>query len=239
MHYTTTKSSIAQQYKQLKCIPSNIDIFLIYVPYLHNCHAIDDLSSNHLPIELTLQMHKISNRQVNNTITDWSTYVKLCSKKKINPNLPTTATIDTEIKNLYQLINNSYRIATRPQTIQNINSTIDLLLYNPIKERNRQRRNYQKTGNSLHELKRNILTTAIQKRIVELKNQKWQDKQKPTYQSYQIQLTTQLAFQTRKKQKSWPKPLNTFITTHTVAFPYKKKLNKGQPPHNKHLLHAQ
>ena len=92
--------------------PLNVDIFLTNVPYLNNCQNIDELSSNHLPVELTLQMDKISNQQVNKTV--WSAYDKLSSKKRINRNVPTTTTIDTKIRDLCQLIHNSYRIATRP-----------------------------------------------------------------------------------------------------------------------------
>ena len=90
--------------------PSNIDMSLTNVSNLHNGHITDDLSSNHLPVEPLLQMHKISNRQVSNTITDWSTYAKLCSKKKKNGPHPYHLLPQIYRKVEHNLHKNRYRV---------------------------------------------------------------------------------------------------------------------------------
>ena len=45
-----------------------------------------------------------------------------------------------------------------------------------IKRRNSHRRRYQKTGNPIHRLHRNLLNTQIQKRIQHIRNAEWQAK---------------------------------------------------------------
>ena len=53
---------ITYTHRQPNCSPSNIDIFLPNIPHLYECQTIDDLPSNHLPIELKIHKHKATKK---------------------------------------------------------------------------------------------------------------------------------------------------------------------------------
>lgn len=157
LHYQIIHTSTYIQ--QPKCIPSNIDTFLTNVSYFHNCHTIDDLPSNPSWIYSPNAWNfKPTGKQYR------LEYLCKILRQKKNPFLSHG---NNRYRNQRSLSANPQFISHRHPTGNNTKQTQPPtpLLYNLIKERNRQRRNYQKFGNSLHKLNRNMLTTAIQKRI--------------------------------------------------------------------------
>ena len=83
--------------------------------------------------------------------------------------LPNTGDIDTEISTFTHLIQKAYRDSTKTIPEHNTNPVPDPFLLDLIKQRNKMRRNYQKTGNQTFKLYRNLLTTKIQKEITNAK----------------------------------------------------------------------
>lgn len=107
----TTRLYTARRSTRTNCSPTNIDIFLSNIPYSYNCQTIDDLPLNHLPVELSIQLHKTARRIQTTEHTDWKTYTKLCNKININPHLKNE--INLEIKAITQHIYKAYKIATQ------------------------------------------------------------------------------------------------------------------------------
>ena len=126
--------STTYTHRQPNRTPSNIDIFLTNAPFLHNCHTIDDLPSNHLPIILTLQTTKSERTQNRKQQTDWKAYIKLCDKININPHITNTHEIDTEINNITHHIQNEYHKTTKNIPARKNISSTDLFLHYLIKE---------------------------------------------------------------------------------------------------------
>ena len=93
-HYHITQPILTDNWN-----PSNRDIFLSNVPYLYLCNTTHDLSSNHLPIELTLHRYRVERRSTITEHTDWIAYATLCNKINLNPHLISKQDVDTEIKN--------------------------------------------------------------------------------------------------------------------------------------------
>ena len=96
--------------------------------------------------------------------TDWKAYSKFCNKITINANLANKTHIDIEIKSPIQHIQKAYRKATRTVSTYNARLITDPFFQDTIKNRNKMRREYQRTGNPIFKLQRNILTNVIKKK---------------------------------------------------------------------------
>ena len=78
-----------------KSAPPPTLTFRLNLSFLQNCHAIDDLSLNQLPVTLSLRtQNKNAKRQYQIALINWNTFAKNCSRFKINQKLTTTADID-------------------------------------------------------------------------------------------------------------------------------------------------
>ena len=163
-------------FQQPGCKPSNLDIFLSNIPYIHTIRTIDDLALNHLPVILKFTTHRHNGRNGPVQHTDWNKYRKICSSARLCTEIRNTQEIDSQIEQLQKNIQQAFQRATHQQTGQNSIGNRDTYLLDLIKNRNRHRRKYQKTGNLQHKLVRNILTTKIRARIAENRNRAWQDK---------------------------------------------------------------
>lgn len=69
----------------------------------------------------------------------------------------------------------------------------------PIKPNKEHRRKYQKTGNPIHKLHHNLLTTQIQKKITDLRNKNWWDKLE------NMKTTNHMLWQTRSRVRKTTK----------------------------------
>ncbi|XP_017795868.1 PREDICTED: RNA-directed DNA polymerase from mobile element jockey-like, partial [Habropoda laboriosa] len=165
-------------HKTPKSRHSNIDIYLTNLTAQTICHTIQDLSSNHLPVILTIGNTNVPYTNKLLTHTDWDAYKASCNRHRINHRIHTTQDLDKEIHRLNATIQNAYNQATTKTKIYVRTYTPDLKLLELIKTRNRHRRKYQKTGHPEHKLVRNYLTTLIDKHISQIKQTHWQQKLK-------------------------------------------------------------
>ena len=163
-------------YRQPNSLPSNLDIFLSNLPYPQKATTIDALSSNHLPVKLTLELDSEIRKPYKTHHTNCNQYRQICNTYKICTEIKTPETIDQQIEQLRKNISNAYHKATQKHTPQGNQQNSDQYLRDLITRRNRHRRKYQKTGNPVHKLFRNMLTAQIQKRLRQIKNQEWQEK---------------------------------------------------------------
>ena len=163
-------------HKQPNSNPSNIDIFLSNIPYPYKITTLDELSSNHLPVMLTIQLTSgiRSNRGVQTT--NWGLYKTICNTYQICTALDTPDKIDAQIERVQQHILSAHRRATHTHNTTRNQQYIDPYLQNLITNRNKYRRKHQRTGNPTYKLLRNIFTTQIQKRLKHLRNTEWQNK---------------------------------------------------------------
>ena len=165
--------SLTYSYRQPRCNPSNLDIYLTNISYEHTIKTIDDLSSNNLLIMLTINTNRVTKRNCYTKHTDWKQYRKICNTYPITQNITTKEEIDAQILVLQKNIRHAYRKAITYKDSRN-HSNSDPFLQQLI--RDRHRRKYQKTGHLTHKLQRNLLTTLIRKKITETRNFNWQRK---------------------------------------------------------------
>ena len=163
-------------HSQTNSNPPNIDIFLSNLPYPHKVVTIDALSSNHLPVKLTIEIDTSIKRSAKAKYTNWKAYKQICNTYPINTELNTFHKIDAQIAQLQKSILNAFQKSTYIRGPTRKLPNADPYLQDLIRRRNKHRRKFQKTRNPIHNLLRNILTIQIQKRIKDIRNAEWQTK---------------------------------------------------------------
>ena len=153
--------------------PSNIDFFFSNLSFHTKCTTINELSSNHLPVlcEIENQIKPFTNYTITNT--NWDNYRAICNRLQINSNIHTEHDITSEIDRLGKTLKSAFHKSTSTTKAYSRTIKPDQELINLIKLRNRYRRKFQKTGNSLHKFLRNSLTKLIQDKIWEIKKDSW------------------------------------------------------------------
>ena len=101
-------------YRQPHCAPSNIDIFFTNLPYSHSVSTLNELSSNHLPVLLTINTDSTHRQERPARYTNWSKYRQICNSSHINTQLKTPEDIDLQVRRLQREVTHAYSKATHP-----------------------------------------------------------------------------------------------------------------------------
>ena len=124
----------------------------------------------------TINTNRVTKRNRYTKHTDWKQYQKICNSYPITQNITTKEEIDTQIYVLQSSIRQTYKKATSFHKESHKLPNPEPLLQQLMRDRNRHRRKFQKTGHPIHKLQRSLLATLIQKKINETRNFKWQRK---------------------------------------------------------------
>ncbi|CAG5092705.1 Similar to X-element\ORF2: Probable RNA-directed DNA polymerase from transposon X-element (Drosophila melanogaster) [Cotesia congregata] len=161
--------------------PSTVDLALLKNIYHADIETINDLDSDHLPLILTLNQTntiKLDTKTVlNYKKANWQQFREIINDSIIiNSNINSKEKIDKCIKNLTNTINDAISIAI-PEIeitakIKPLPDHIILL----IKNRNKLRRQYQRTGNKLIKIQKETLAQNIKQLITEHRNDQWDKK---------------------------------------------------------------
>ncbi|CAD6232618.1 GSCOCG00006977001-RA-CDS, partial [Cotesia congregata] len=187
--------------------------------------TINDLDSDHLPLILTLNQTntiKLDTKTVlNYKKANWQQFREIINDSIIiNSNINSKEKIDKCIKNLTNTINDAISIAI-PEIeitakIKPLPDHIILL----IKNRNKLRRQYQRTGNKLIKIQKETLAQNIKQLITEHRNDQWDKKLQ------NLKVSDNSIWQTAKALTK--KTINKIPTLHGpqgLAFTDKEKAN--------------
>ena len=95
--------------------------------------TLDALSSNHLPVKLTLYLDSSIKKSSKKQYTNWHSYKKICNSYPIYSALDTPQKIDEQIGRVQDYILRAYRKSTHPQTPSTTLPTADHILQDLMK----------------------------------------------------------------------------------------------------------
>jgi hypothetical protein len=160
--------------------PSTIDFFLLKnITNYTIAHTLHELPSDHYPVEM--HINDITRQNLDKYIhsyknTDWKQFRNtLDSTIKINPNINTTLEIDTEITKFTTALIRARNKHSKYIKINQDRSTIPDEILEHIKNRNKTRKLYQRTGNNTYKVQLQNLNRTIKTQLTQHKNERWEN----------------------------------------------------------------
>jgi hypothetical protein len=160
--------------------PSTIDLFLIKnIKNYTKAETLTALSSDHNPVKI--QIDNVPRENTTKTIisyqnTNWKKFREtLDTKIHINNNITDTNQLELEVTKYTKAIEKARDEHSKTIKIdtQKIQLPDDIL--NTIKDRNKARKTYQRTGHHGHKTQMQMLNREIKNKIAEFKSNKWHE----------------------------------------------------------------
>lgn len=162
-----------------KKTPSIKDFTISNKIMVQSINVINDLDSDHLPVIFTLntKVKSLDPPTLIKNLTDWKNFKnKMNAKTHITPEIITANEIDSAIKNLTELTQNSVKSTTTKLTINNNKLNLPKDTTDLIRLRNKMRKLFQKTRDmKIHADVKN-LSKLITTKINDHKNTMWANK---------------------------------------------------------------
>lgn len=161
--------------------PSIIDITLIKNISHVNLELLEDLNSDHYPILIKITSkikHAKQTNFLNYKTADWSKFRKhIIDNFTVQSNLNTEEKINNATKELTNVIQHAVRVSIKTcknttDNTQNADQNIKTL----IKERNKNRKIFQRTRNPYYQIKKDLLAEEIKNKLFEYSNKKWKER---------------------------------------------------------------
>lgn len=157
--------------------PSTLDFFVTNVPQKLNAPTvINDLASDHLPVECTLESFgvTVTNKISNFSKADWGRFKAHISRHLQSSNLETTNQVDESILSLEATIKAAVDLSVPKIDPQSRSpSKFPSFITNMIKARNFHRRNWQRTRTPYHKVEMRRLNDLITSHISTHRNKSW------------------------------------------------------------------
>ena len=100
-------------HRQPNCRPSNIDIFLSDVPYAYKIRTLDELSSNLLPVLLTISSNHNACRTPTTKYTNWEKYQQICNSAKLCTKIKNEQGVDKQVDILQDNVQEAFHKSTQ------------------------------------------------------------------------------------------------------------------------------
>ncbi|KFM71947.1 putative RNA-directed DNA polymerase from transposon X-element, partial [Stegodyphus mimosarum] len=163
-------------------LPSNpgrgdiLDIVLSTTDIPMCLEVLQDLTSDHVPVVITLGTSQILNNKMKKQ-TDWEIFDYLLSESEPSEiNLHDTNAIEMEVHKLTNDIKDAYKNATKQVPAQQYAGLLPKFIREKIKERNRMRKRWNRTWDPRLKINLNKLNREIKTDIINYKQELWEDK---------------------------------------------------------------
>lgn len=156
--------------------PSTIDFVITSNTHISQIETVNTLDSDHLPviIKINLQIpQEITNNKIQTNI-NWKSFKEHINRDiTITPNIQDKNAINNAIKNLTNTTKNALKKSTKHFTIKNNKLNLPDEIINQINERNKLRKNYQRTRNPNTHKAMKELSKTINLKIKNFKTNQW------------------------------------------------------------------
>lgn len=176
---TTVEAPVTPTYypPQVNMLSDVLDIFLLKdVNFQVECNAVDDLSSDHVPVLLTVNANAavLEPRTTSTMRTDWRKYNEHLQDLLVEPQrAETTDALDRQVAEIHATLTEALEAATRPCNATTTRSALPAHILAAIQRKKRLRRIWQRARHPITRAMFNRQCNVVKRLLYDYRSETW------------------------------------------------------------------